>query len=96
MHLRVPFFRSATAFEAAASLVDCSLYGGVGGDGAEVVFELTGGKIDSTSDDWMAAGMGFWVGPSGARGPTVADLSSRVSWMVSGLKWVAKLGTGSQ
>ena len=37
------------------------LYGGSTEDGVEVVFELTRGNIDSTSDDWMAAGMGFWL-----------------------------------
>ena len=72
-----------------------ALYGGVGGDGAEVVFELTGGKIDSTSDDWMAAGMGFWLARQvlathGGRLVEPNELDGQ------GLKWVAKLGASSQ
>jgi len=37
------------------------IFGGESGDVLEIVFRLTGSKIDRTSDDWMAAGMGFWL-----------------------------------
>jgi len=68
-----------------------SLYGGSGEAGAEVVFELTQGRIDSTSDDWMAAGMGFWLARQvlATHGGRLVEPQEAAG---SGLKWVARIG----
>ena len=58
------------------------------------MFELTSGKIDSTSDDWMAAGMGFWLARQ-----VLATHGGRLvepdEFDGQGLKWVAKIGRGT-
>jgi two-component system NtrC family sensor kinase len=67
-----------------------ALFGGASEKGVEIVFELTEGEIDSTSDDWMAAGMGFWLARQvfDSHGGRLQEPSPGAA---SGLKWVVQL-----
>ena len=72
-----------------------ALYGGSTEDGVEVVFELTRGNIDSTSDDWMAAGMGFWLARQvlATHGGRLVEPHEASG---GGLRWVAKIRVGGE